>query len=180
MYISELYLNQLSTIPYIGILTDSGIPDDIKYEYLKRYRKKLSIEDIVFFMDSRSEYSHHSLSINRKIIYLIKIYGNFDFDLTIETILKLHEHFVDSKSFIEFLEFLSSKSQHNLILKEKDIDLLKMRKTTVKDFVKLIHYLSKDEIFVGDDVNIILSDFYGMSKLLDCRSYKIYLLTNDI
>ena len=155
----NFYLNKICNIPFTDFEWD--IPDKVVFEYIKRYRKELTLDELIDFLSSDPNNIHNStlsqkwihggkMDTSKKLILLINVFNSndFNYDLQKEDIGKLHEVIrPDSKKF--------------------DIK--------VKHFTNFINFISKKEIFTGEDLNK-LSYNSTLEDLYDLRSFKIYQL----
>ena len=150
MTLDNYYLDKICNIPYKE--WDYDMPNKIIYEYIRRYRKELSLDDLISFFKEDPDvpkyiYHRKKISIDSKIELIVNVfYNDFNFELSEERIIELHEILRGKESNINF---------------------------TMRNFIDIINFISNDkELFSGVDSKQL--DWNSkLEDLFNLRSYKI-------
>lgn len=126
----------------------------------------------------------HSGLSEKAILEVFKYYEKKDISFEdVIKVLKEEQKNVYQKGFYLFLKIIEQNS-HNLNFKINDEKVSKLTKTLFykqnKSIKNLLNFISDEKnVFVGDDIK---DDHFNknlfLESLLNCRSYKIYKITN--
>lgn len=137
MYIDRYYINKITDAKYPNGINQYGITEKAAINFLKRFRKNLSVNDVIEILE----------------------YGNGN----------------NKRFIINIIENLS----YNIELKKDDLRRISDSFSNIRDFIKFVNSISNEEIFVGGDLEKKIKWNMKFDDILDCRSYKIWSITND-
>jgi uncharacterized protein YbbC (DUF1343 family) len=83
----------------------------------------------------------------------------------------------DNKKFI--IDIIKVVFESNLKFKKEDLERIFSSFNNIIDFINFINRLSNEEIFVGGDLEKSWKWNMKFEDLLNCRSYKIWSISNE-
>lgn len=182
----------ISSIPYLKVLDDHNIPEEISDLYIKEYRKQMNVDILMEYLrfvrnnnTFRSNYHRNfeNYEICNKINFLKKIYGEEGLGLimNLSGFIELFKLVVEDNEYtnlIEYYDFIFAKGlTFNLTITQikKMYEIVKNRCSSYSafrgdQFGKIINHITGEDIFVGEDI--------GSKNIFDSRSFKIYETLN--
>jgi hypothetical protein len=110
---NKYYLDKISNIPFE---IKYGLPENVIYNYIKKYRKKLTNMDIIdFFLKEENNNVYDNLSIDDKY-HLIRVIFQDDFDLS---------KIPSPVAIYDFLDFIDEFADEPIFIGE---DIIQYRK----------------------------------------------------
>ena len=110
-YIDKYCIKKLSNLKYPDIINSYTLSDTAKIKLLKKYKKKITVDDIIEIIENKNT------DLNKLLYYIGNAYNNIE-NINDDIIIKLFKHFRSIPALIDFL----NKITNNEIFVGNDIE----------------------------------------------------------